>query len=89
MPVNHTQGPIQRFEFSIVVSQLFLCIGLLGLATALEHIQEAFSFQNFFISIMKFLVTFLSFGMSLYYSFSAMKARPKKPLSTQNENQEG
>ena len=83
MSVNHANQTVRRFEFSLVVGQLFLFVGLLALATALENAGSVFTM------IMKYIVVFVSFGMSMVYSIAGIAARPKKPLQSDNASQVG
>ena len=78
MASNQPQQTVQRLEFSIVVSQLFLWIGLLALGTLSEGVGA---------EIIKWLAAFGGVGMGLVYSISANKARPKRPSPHDNPKQ--
>ncbi len=75
MAENQIQPSVGRFEFYLIVGQLFLWIGLLGLATVLDGSS---GFTSILKTVLKFVVVFGSFGISMFYTFSAMAVRPKK-----------
>lgn len=84
MSANQPSQTVGRFEFSIVAGQLFLFVGLLALATTLPT-DEAFT--NLLVTVLKFILMFASFGMSLFCGIAANRPRSNKSPPSDTENQ--